>query len=83
MNTTRTREQGTIDYCPATQEERISAFRNIVESQSYAKIDGCMIDVTSANVVVKIYDALNENNKLKFSSLTAENMAKVAFKLIK
>jgi len=78
---TRTREHGTQVTAPATGQERIAAFRRIVAEGQYAKIDGVMMDLFSASTVLAVYDALNETNREKFSSMPAPKMAVVAFKL--
>lgn len=84
MNTeqTRVRKGGTIVTVPANNSERIAAIRQIVNSGQYAKVDGCMIDLFSASAIINVYDALNETNQAKFSSITAPAMGKMAFKLI-
>lgn len=78
---THKREQGTIDCWPKTGQERIDAFRRIVTECQYAKIDGAMIDLFSANCVVQIYDVLSDMNKEKYAALPANKMALVALKL--
>ena len=79
----RVREHGTIVTSPGTREERIGAIRQIVERHQYAKVDGTMIDLFSASAIVKIYNALNEQNRERFASLPASKMALLAFKLLK
>lgn len=80
---TRTRERGTRVTKPATGEERIAAFRRIVEEHQYAKIDGTMIDAFGASAVVAVYDALNETNRARFSAMPAGKMAVLALRLCK
>ena len=80
---TRTRQQGTRVTEPLTPAERIAAIRQIVTEGQYAKIDGVMVDLFSASAIVRIYDALNEANREKYSTMTAPKMAVIAFKLIK
>jgi hypothetical protein len=77
------RKQGTIETIAGNPEDRISAIRAILEKKQYAKVDGTMIDLFSASVILKVYDNLNEENKAKFSSFTAGKMAIIAYKLIK
>lgn len=83
MSVTRQRQGGTMDYHPTSPEERISAFRQIVEKKQYAKIDGKMIDLFSANYVVQIYDALNKINQHNFAKKPASIMVHLAFKIMK
>lgn len=77
------REQGTRVTVSESPDERIAAFRRIVAEKQYAKIDGTMIDLFSASVVVNVYDALNEENRAKFAAMRADRMGIVAFKLMK
>lgn len=71
-----------MDYHPTSPEERISAFRKIVEKKAYAKIDGFMVDLFTANYVVQIYDMLNDTNKQKYANHKANCMANIAFQLV-
>lgn len=81
MSVTRQRECGTMEHHPKTPEERIAAFRQIIDEGAYAKIDGTMIDLFTANCVVQVYDALNDKNKANFSKMIAPRMGHVAFQL--
>lgn len=66
-----------------TPEQRIMRFRAIVHNHQYAKIDGVRIDATSANMVVKVYEALNDENKAKYARLDAFKMVMIGWKLVK
>ena len=84
---TRTREQGTEVINPTNFEDpglaRIEAIRHIVDAGQYAKIDGCMIDLFSASAIIKVYDAISDENKAKYRVKKAPVMANIALKLIK
>lgn len=80
---TTTRVNGCKVTVPATPDERIAAFRQIVASASYAKIDGYAVDLFSANHVVQVYDALNPANQQKYAAMDAKRMVVVAFQLTK
>jgi hypothetical protein len=80
---TRTRAEGTRVWHPKTGEERIAAFRSIVAECQYAKIDGTMVDLFSAGVVVQVHDALSEEHARRFCQMPADRMALVAFSVIK
>jgi hypothetical protein len=85
MNTreqTRVREQGTIVTNPADGLQRINAVRQIVTDSQYAKIDGIMLDLFSASAILKVYDNINEANKVKYSSMPVYRMAEIAFKIM-
>lgn len=83
LEPTRTRKQGTRVTLTKDGAERIAACRAIVEAGQYAKIDGFMVDLFSASAIVKVYDAVNDANKAKFSALPIGKMASVAMKLLK
>jgi hypothetical protein len=54
----------TIDLCrEAPGYSRIEKLRAIVEAKSFMEIEGVPVDMQSANVVVQVYDALNEENR--------------------
>jgi hypothetical protein len=84
---TRTRKHGTEVINPTNFEDqgmaRINAIKRIVDNEQYAKIDGCMIDLFSASAIIKVYDAINEDNKAKYRTKTAPVMANIAFELLK
>jgi hypothetical protein len=42
-----------------------------------------MIVLLSATAIIKMYDAINEDNKGKYGTKTAPVMANIAFKLLK
>ena len=81
---TRVRRHGTQNTTtngdPAV---KLAALRKIVEEKQYAKIDGMMVDLFSASVMVRVHDALNAENQAKFLALPIDKMAQVAFKMIK
>lgn len=69
---------------------RIELLRQIVTESQAQKIsiqdsDGknhkVYVDMTTANLLVRIYDALNETNREKFIALPWPKMVKVAWKL--
>jgi hypothetical protein len=80
---TRTRVEGTEVTMPATPEQRIAAVRRIVDRKTYAKIDGVMVDLFTASAIVKVYDALNVDNRQLFASLPVGKMGRIAFRLTK
>lgn len=60
----------------------IQKCRKIVAEHQCAKVNGKLVDATTANVIVKVYDALNETNRAKFAGLGVPKMAAVAWKLV-
>ena len=80
---TRVRVKGTKVTLSRTPAEKLAALRDIVAEGQYAKIDGSTVDLFSASVMTRVYDALNEVNRAKFLALPISKMAKLAFQLLK
>jgi len=81
---TRKRTEGTnVTMSNGDTAIKISAMRDIIANHQYAKIDGLMVDGYSASAIIQVYDALNGENREKFSSLPITKMADIAFKLCK
>lgn len=62
--------------------DKIAKLRDIAVN-GYAKVDGKTVDSYSASAIIKVYDALNDENKLRYISLPVYQMASMAFKLLK
>lgn len=67
----------------AKDPKTIEQLRKIVDTKSMGKVDGTRVDLTTANVVVKVYDALNSTNQKKFGNLPLDKMINVAWKMVK
>jgi len=61
----------------------IDILRKIVAERQHQEIDGVIVDMQSANVIVTVYDALNDTNKAKLIAMPIEKMASVAWKMVK
>jgi hypothetical protein len=61
----------------------IDKIKDIVKRKQYKKIDGVMVDMQTANVIMKVWDALGQANRKKFEKLPIKQMANVAWKLMK
>jgi hypothetical protein len=66
-----------------TAEQKINAFRRIVERGQYETVGGQKVDLFSASVIVKVHDALNEEHRAKLLSLPVNKIAILCYKLIK
>ena len=62
---TRIREGGTAVMNASTAADMLAAFRSIV-AKGYAKLNGVAIDITTASMVTRVTDALNEANRIKW-----------------
>ena len=56
---------------------------SILKRKQHQKIDGVLVDMQTANVILKVWDALNSSNRKKFEKLPIKKMADVAWKLMK
>jgi hypothetical protein len=65
------------------QTQKIETLKTIVADHQCAKVEGVLVDATTANVVVQVFDALNETNKAKFAALPVAKMANLAWKFVK
>ncbi|MEU0214062.1 hypothetical protein ABZ281_02700 [Streptomyces sp. NPDC006265] len=61
-------------------EGRIGAFRRIVALHQCEKIDGILVDATSAQIVVAVHDALNEKNRAKYGQMPVGVMVDFALR---
>tara|TARA_A100001391_G_scaffold200322_1_gene184653 strand:+ start:523 stop:1140 length:618 start_codon:yes stop_codon:yes gene_type:complete len=59
------------------------ALRQIVADKQMGKVDGTTVDMTSANVILQVLDALNPQNREKYLNLPVKDMADIAFKMMK
>lgn len=66
-----------------TPDERIAKLRKIVTECQHAKIEGTTVDLFSASAIVKVYDAINAEQKAAYSKLPVAKMAAIAFKMMK
>jgi hypothetical protein len=83
----RVREHGTVVTRTAESvnpgQARIEAIRRIVETGSYAKVDGVMVDLFTASTIISVYDALKRpENQAKMRNLPVAAMADISFKLL-
>lgn len=63
-------------------KDPIATLRNIVAHHQHAKVNGTRVDVTTAQVILKVYDALSDTNKARMAALPVATMAKIAWKFI-
>src|SRR4051812_14457130 len=66
-----------------TGARTIAAMREIVARKQYAMVDRVLVDMQTASAIVLVYDALNDENKVKFAALPIAKMGAVAWKFIK
>ena len=66
----------------ASGNPKVDALRQIVADKQYAKVDGVSIDLTTANLLLQILDALSPANKENFLGKPIEQMVSIAYKIL-
>ena len=61
----------------------IDKIKDIVKRKQYKRIGGVIIDMQTANAIMKVHKALNPANRKKYGKLSISKMADIAYKLIK
>jgi hypothetical protein len=62
---------------------RIDRMRRIVDGGGYARVEGHLVDLVTANAFVNVYDALNDENKALLDSFDLLKAVRVVWKLVK
>jgi len=65
------------------EANNIDKIKDIVKKKSYKRIGGVIVDMQTANAILKVYKALNSANRKKYEKLSISKMADVAWKLMK
>jgi hypothetical protein len=61
----------------------ITAVREVHESGCAKRVDGSMLDIVSAGMLVAVHDALNEKNQAHFAGLPLPKAVNLGWKLVK
>jgi hypothetical protein len=65
------------------EANNIDKIKDIVKKKSYKRIGGVIVDMQTANAILKVHKALNPANRKKYEKLSISKMADVAWKLMK
>ena len=65
------------------EANNIDKIKDIVKNKQYKRIGGVIIDMQTANAIMKVHKALTGANKKKYEKLSISKMASIAYKLIK
>ena len=65
------------------EANNIDKIKDIVKKKSYKRIGGVIVDMQTANAIMKVHKALTGANKKKYEKLSISKMASIAYKLIK
>ena len=62
---------------------RIEQLRRIVERHQAARVDGFMVDATTANMLVTVHDALGAANQERFQTIDFMRLVDFGWKHVK
>lgn len=62
--------------------KKMQKIRRIVETKSYATVDGATLDLFTASHILTIYENLSPENQARYEALPVLQMASIAFKLL-
>ena len=63
------------------KESPIDVAKRIVKNRQSEKVDGVLLDMLTANLIVQVYDAVSPKNKRGMMKLPIKKMADVVWKL--
>jgi hypothetical protein len=72
-----------LESMPSSSNSRIETCRRIVSGHGFEKIDGIIVDTVTANLLVTVYDALNEANQAKFDDIPLVRLVDFAWSRVK
>ena len=61
----------------------IPQLEKIVQDKQHAKIKGKIVDLFTASMIMKIYNAVNDSNKKRMDNLPLEKLVNLAYKMMK
>ena len=61
----------------------IEKLQKVVDDKQRQRVDGVMVDLTTANMVMQVYNQVNDKVKKKLNNLDAKKLINVVFKLVK
>lgn len=70
----------TVEALPVHTGSRIRALRTILRDHQAGKIDGFLVDVVTASMLVTIYDALKPENRMKFGQIPLPRLVDFGWK---
>lgn len=72
-----------IDAMPTHTGSRIRGLRTIVRDHTAAKIDGYVVDATTASMLCTVYDALKPANQARFGDIELMRLVTFGWKQVK
>lgn len=66
---------------PDPELPRIEKLRQIVRDRQANRVEGLLVDMYTASVIVQVYDAVNDGNKKKMDATKLPQLSSICFKL--
>jgi hypothetical protein len=67
----------------SNDDEKMWCIRTVYQHKQAAQINGVIMDGFTASAIIKVYDAVNDQNKEKLKKLSLGRMSDVCFKVMK
>lgn len=67
---------------PTVYSNAIDAAYDVLEHHSARKVDGVLLDATTAKAIVTVHKALSPTNRRRFEGMDIERAARIAWKLV-
>lgn len=61
----------------------IEICKRVVNNLQYEEVDDIILDVQTANAILKVYEVLSEKNKEHFINMSITRMSNVAWNILK
>ena len=65
------------------ESKNLDKIKDIVKRKQHKRIGGVIVDMQTANAILKVHKALNPANRKKYEKLSVSKMADIAYKLMK
>ena len=72
-----------VKSIPKPKGSRMDKIRSIVLNHQCSRVEGLLVDGVTANMLVNVYEALNETNRKSFESFSLRKMVSIGWKLVK
>lgn len=66
---------------PDPKLSTIDKIRQVVTERQYNRVNGVLVDLFTASIVVQIYDALNPENQAKLGAMEVKKICSICMKL--
>jgi len=73
--------EGHYESCPRRASSWLASARRIVDTETGDMVEGTLLDLFSASVMVQVHDALSPANRTRFAAMSVAKAHSVAFQL--